>query len=42
MRVLDLQRAFARARAATEDFENQTGAVDDFRVPGFPDRCCPA
>ena len=35
MRVLDLQRAFARARAAAEDFQDQPGAVDDLRVPGL-------
>ena len=35
MGVLDLQRAFARARAPAEDFQDQSGAIDDFRVPGF-------
>ena len=35
MGVLDLQRAFARARAPAEDFQDQPGTVDDFRVPGF-------
>ena len=35
MRELDLQRAFARARAAAENFQDQAGAVDDFGVPGL-------
>ena len=29
MREFDLQRAFARARAPAENFEDQAGAVDD-------------
>src|SRR5579883_600519 len=32
MRELDLQRAFARARALAENFEYETGAVDYFRA----------
>ena len=35
MRMLDLQRAFARARAASEDFENEPGAVEHLGVPGL-------
>ena len=35
MRVLDLQRAFARARARAEDFEDQPGAVEHLGVPGL-------
>ena len=35
MRVLDLQRAFARARAPAEDFQDQSGAIDDLRAPGL-------
>ena len=35
MRVLDLQRAFAGAGAPAEDFQNQSGAIDDLRAPGF-------
>ena len=33
MRVLDLQRAFARARAPAENFENEAGAVEHLGVP---------
>ena len=35
MRELDLQRAFPGLGAAAEDFEDQSGAVENFRVPGF-------
>ena len=35
MRVLDLQRAFAGARAATENFQNKPGAVEHLGVPGL-------
>ena len=35
MRMLDLQRAFARARAPAENFENETGAVEHLGVPGL-------
>src|SRR5262245_41833044 len=31
---LDLQAAFTRARAATEDFEDQAGAVEHLGAPG--------
>src|SRR5262245_51556809 len=35
MRVFDLQRAFARARALAENFEDQAGAVEHLGVPGL-------
>ena len=35
VRMLDLQRAFARASAASEDFQNQPGAIEHLRAPGF-------
>ncbi len=35
MRVLDLQRAFARARAPAEDLQDQPGAVEHLRAPGL-------
>ena len=35
MRKLDLQRALAGARAPPEDFQNQSGAVDDFGAESF-------
>ncbi len=35
MRVFDLQRAFPRAGAATENLQDQPGAIQDFRIPGF-------
>ena len=35
VRVLDLQRAFARARAPAEDFQDQPGAVEHLGVPGL-------
>ena len=35
MRMLDLQRAFAGARAAAEDFQDQAGAVEHLGVPGL-------
>ena len=41
MRMLDLQRAFARARAAAEDFQDQPGAVDA-PWPSRPFRDCAA
>jgi hypothetical protein len=35
MRMFDLQRPFAGARAPAEDFQDQAGAVDDFGIPGL-------
>src|SRR5665213_509959 len=35
MSALDLYSAFTRARAPAENFQNESGAVDDLRVPGF-------
>ncbi len=35
MGVLDLQRAFPRARAPAEDFQDQPGAVNDLCAPGL-------
>ena len=35
MRMLDLQRAFARARTSSEDLENEAGAVEHLGVPGL-------
>src|SRR3954467_13228734 len=35
MRMLDLQRAFTRAGAAAEDFQDQPGAVEHLRAPGL-------
>ena len=35
MRVLDLQRAFARPGAPTENFENKAGAVEHLGAPGL-------
>src|SRR5271157_3027274 len=32
---LDLQRTLARACAAAEDLQNEAGAVEHFRAPGF-------
>ena len=33
--MLDLQRAFARARAPAEDFQNEPGAVEHLGAPGL-------
>src|SRR3974390_3103555 len=33
--MFDLQRAFPRPCPSSEDFQNQAGAVDDFRTPCF-------
>src|SRR5215470_17119833 len=33
MRVFDLQRAFTCAGAAAENFQDQAGAIHDFRLP---------
>src|SRR6516225_5502795 len=35
MRMLDLQRALARAGATAENLQDQAGAVQDFRIPRF-------
>ncbi len=35
MRMLDLQRAFAGARAPAENFQNEAGAVEHLGVPGL-------
>ena len=35
MRVLDLQRAFAGARAPSENFQDEAGAVEHLGVPGL-------
>src|SRR6185437_5770840 len=35
MRELDLQRTLASARATAENFQDQAGPVDDFRIPGL-------
>ena len=35
MRVFDLQRAFARARAPAENLQNKAGPVDDLGAPGL-------
>ena len=35
MRQLDLQPAFARARAPAEDLQDQPGAVEHLGVPGL-------
>ena len=35
MRVLDLKRAFAGAGAATENLQDQAGAIQNFCIPGF-------
>src|SRR6202023_3000058 len=35
MRMLDLQRTFARARPPAENFKDQTGTIQDLGVPGL-------
>jgi hypothetical protein len=35
MSQLNLQHAFTRSRACTEDFENEPCAVENFRIPRF-------
>src|ERR1700758_2531487 len=35
MRMLDLERAFAGSGAATEDLQDQAGAIQNFCIPGF-------
>ena len=35
MRMLDLERTFAGAGAATENLQYQAGTIQNFRIPGF-------